>query len=350
MKEIEDKLEDEVQLMDCLQVIWKRKYLIVAGTLICAVAAGVISLSMAKVYRIDLVARPGIVSVTEQGTNVYVDSAENIKAIIEAGTFDKEILDSIAKRNSNNLPETLEFRTNIPKDSNAIKVSYESTSVDQGLHIMNLLAKRLSEKFRERVKYFQNEYKTQIGLKKTQMADCEAKRRASQRHIKNSQEQIDELTSRIELIKKNTSSLIRQRDKFLSDNTSKDSILSALLYTNTIQQNITLENTCKKQINDYITRRENEKLKMEELNGELKRLSEEIKGLEFKKNNVQNVEILQSPTSSQHPVKPRIALNVMLAGVLGFLAVLFLAFFLEYVQTHRAAIWMRKAKIDLPPS
>ena len=200
------------------------------------------------------------------------------------------------------------------------------------------------------VEYFQNEYKTQIGLKKTQMADCEAQRRASQRHIKNSQEQIDELTSRIELIKKNTSSLIRQRDKFLLDNTSENSILSALLYTNTIQQNITLENTCKKQINDYITRRENEKLKLEELNGKSKRLLEEIKDLEFKKNNVQNVEILQPPTSSQHPVKPRIALNVMLAGVLGFLAMLFLAFFLEYVQTHRAAIWMRKAKIDLPPS
>lgn len=47
-----EQFEDEIELMDYLLVMWKWKYLIVAGTLICAVAEVVISFSMPKVYSI----------------------------------------------------------------------------------------------------------------------------------------------------------------------------------------------------------------------------------------------------------------------------------------------------------
>jgi len=81
------QFEDEIELMDYLRVIWKWKYLIVAGTLICAVAGGVISFSMPKVYSIDMLIRPGILTITQEGKNVYIDSAEYMKATIEAGIF-----------------------------------------------------------------------------------------------------------------------------------------------------------------------------------------------------------------------------------------------------------------------
>jgi len=146
---------------------------------------------------------------------------------------------------------------------------------------------------------------------------------------------MDELTSQIELIKNNRKSLIKERDGFLSSNTRESSILAAVLHTNTIQQNIALENEYRQEVDEYITKRYDERLNLQELNGESKRLSEEIKGLEFKKNNVQNVEILQSPKATSHPIKPKIRLNVMLATVVGLFVMLFLAFFVEYVQRHR---------------
>ena len=43
--------EDEINLIDYLRVLWKWKWLIIAGTLICAVAAAVISSQMPKIYR-----------------------------------------------------------------------------------------------------------------------------------------------------------------------------------------------------------------------------------------------------------------------------------------------------------
>lgn len=333
----EDRFEDEIELIDYLRVVWKWKYLIVLGTLICAVAAGAISFSMPKVYRIDMVIRPGILA-RSSGKNVYVDTAENIKAIIEAGIFDKEILDSIGETNSNDLPKSLKLKANIPKNSNALKVSYETANVDLGLHMMNLLGEHLLRNYSERVKYFQGEYEAQIGLKKSQMADCEAKKQASQQHIKNIQKRIDELTSQIGLIKGKRSSLIQEKDEPLSNNTNEGNTVSAGLYTNNIHQNIALENSYRWQIDGHITKREDEQVKLEELNGEVRRLLEEIKGLEFKKDNVQNIEILQPPTRSPYPIKPKIKLNVMLATVVGLFLMMFLAFFLEYIQKHRGGL------------
>ncbi len=78
-----DQFEDEIVLMDYLVVIWKWKYLILVGTFLCAVAAAVVSFQMPKVYAINTVLQPGILRVTQEGKTVYIDSAQNLKAIIE---------------------------------------------------------------------------------------------------------------------------------------------------------------------------------------------------------------------------------------------------------------------------
>ncbi|MHC4215604.1 MAG: Wzz/FepE/Etk N-terminal domain-containing protein [Planctomycetota bacterium] len=332
------QFEDEIELMDYLRVIWRWKYLIAAGTLICAVVAGVISFRMPKVYGISMVLQPGIVKIDDDGKNIYIDSAENIKAIIEAGALDREILIDIVESNNNRPSKSLNLKVNIPKNSHALKVSYETSGVDGGLQILANLGQLLLKKYSERVVHFQNEYEMQIDFKKTEVVYSEARIQASERHIKNIQKRIGELSAQIELFNKNTNSLIQERDKFLSNDTDDSKVLMALLYANAIQQKIALENTSGQEIDKYTTRREDEKLKLDKLKGQLRRLSEEIKHLELKKNNIQNLQILQPPTRSPHPIKPKMKLNVMLAGVAGLFAMLFLAFFLEYIQKHKGEL------------
>jgi uncharacterized protein involved in exopolysaccharide biosynthesis len=41
---------DEINLMDYFQVLRKRKWLIIIGTVLCMVVAGVVSLMMPKIY------------------------------------------------------------------------------------------------------------------------------------------------------------------------------------------------------------------------------------------------------------------------------------------------------------
>jgi capsular polysaccharide biosynthesis protein len=45
---------EEVQLIDYLRVMWKRRWLIVSGPLICMIAAGLVSLRLPKVYETSL--------------------------------------------------------------------------------------------------------------------------------------------------------------------------------------------------------------------------------------------------------------------------------------------------------
>ena len=321
-----EQFEDEIELMDYLRVIWKWKYLIVAGPLICALAAGVISFSMPKVYSIDMVVRPSILTINKAGNAVYVDSPQNMKGMIETGTFYRKIFDHIGESHS---------KVNIAATSKTLKVSYQTSDVNRGIQILDNLGQALLKDYSERVTHSQNEHEAQIELIKAEVSYNEAKKRASEQHIKNLQKRIEELKPQIELVRKNTTSLIRERDKFLSNQKNEDSMLSPFFYMNMIQHNISLENSYRQEMDSYITRKEDEKFELKDLNRQLDQLLEEIKGLEFKKNSVQNIEILQPPTSGPHPIKPKIKLNVMIAGIVGLFVMLFLAFFLEYIQRHR---------------
>jgi len=281
--------EDEIELIDILRVIWKWKYLILAGTVVCGVIAAIISLNMAKIYSIDMVLRPGILSVGEEGKNVYIDSPQNIKALIESGIFDDDILDYLKNNNADNIPEELRFKVAIPKQSDTIKVQYETSDIKQGIDLQNHLSKLLLKSKAESIK------KTILSYK---------------RNVKNIEKRIKELTSEIELIKNNTTDLIKERNKLLSNSPKENNVLSALLYSNTIQQNLKLSNNYQNEINEYKIKKEEELQKLE---------------------NIQNIQILQSATSSPLPIKPKILLNVSLSLIAGLFLMLFLAFFLEYL-------------------
>ena len=45
--------DDEIELIDLLRVLWKKKYLIIGGTIVCAIVAAAISFAMPKVYSIE---------------------------------------------------------------------------------------------------------------------------------------------------------------------------------------------------------------------------------------------------------------------------------------------------------
>lgn len=329
------EFRDEIELIDILRVIWKWKYLILGGSVLCAVAAGVISFKMPKVYRINMVLRPGILQVNDNGKNTYIDSPQNIKAIIEAGTFDYQIMKDITDTSKNDFPKSLKINVTIPKDAESIVVSHEGSDVELGQRILNNLLKLLLAKYSEMVDYYHKQYETQIIMDKADIEKYNAQIRSDEQQIKNLNRSIDELLSEIKIVNKNTNHLISERDKFISDTVNPDTILSSVLYTNTIQQNIALSNTYNDQIKRYESEKEGHKVSLETAKGERQKLLESIKNLEFKKNSIQNIKLLQSPTPSFYPIKPRKRLNVALATIVGLFTMLLLSFFIEYIHGHK---------------
>jgi len=318
--------EDEIELIDILRVLWKWKYLVLVGTVICGLIAAIISFNMNKIYSIDMVLRSGILNVGKQGKNVYIDSPQNIKALIDSGTFNNDIL---------NYLNEIKMDKAIPKQSDTIKVQYETADIKQGIIIQDRLNKLLLETYTKLVRYFKNEYDMKLSLLKSETDYIKAAIKSYKRKVKNIEKRIDELSSEIELIKNNTTNLIRERDKLLSKNPKENNILSALLYSNTIQQNLQLSNRYQDEINNYKQKKENELQKIEKSENEIAKKLNEMKNLQFQKDNIQNIQILQPAISSPYPIKPKTKLNVILALVAGLFLMLFLSFFLEYLSKHK---------------
>ena len=332
--------------MDYLKVLWKWKYLILLGTLACAGIAAIISFNMTKIYQVKMVVAPGILKINDSGKRLYIDSLKNIQTIIESGTFDEQILAGLGKNAEGDL---LSFKVETPKGMNALRISLETADKAQGLQILSDLSKSLLEKFRSVVTYYQQEYEMQKEQKENKLANLngaisnvKAKMKANELKIKDLSQSETEIEAEIEGIGKNTQLLISERNKFLSNKKHDDNILSALLYTNTIQESIaylnTLRNTTNKiksGINQARLAIEQAENKITDLDGQKKLISEQIANIDFKKNIIQNIQILQHPKSSFYPIKPKKKLNVLLAGVIGLFLTVFLAFFIEYISKHK---------------
>jgi len=71
------------------------------------------------------------------------------------------------------------------------------------------------------------------------------------------------------------------------------------------------------------------------LKSELQRTLSEIDSLEFKKNSIQNIQIMQKPYSSKYPVKPKTIKIVVLAFFAAIFLMVLLSFFLEFISKNK---------------
>jgi uncharacterized protein involved in exopolysaccharide biosynthesis len=344
-----DPYEDEIELMDYLKVLWKWKYLILLGTVACAVIAGIISLNMTKIYEVKMVVTPGILKIDKDGKRLYIDSLQNIQTMIESGSFSDQILAGMEKPAEGDLPEDLGFKVATPKGLNALRVSYETADRKQGLQVLSDLSNLLKDKFKSVVTYYQQEYQMQqdqqsneLGKLDSNISNVKAAIKSKELEIKGQIQRATEVEAEIGRIGKNTELLISERNKFLSNKRTDDNVLSALLYSNTIQESIaylnTIRNTAnyiKSEINNAKLAIENGKNNIKDIENQQRLIREKIANIEFKKNTIQNIQILQAPKSSLSPIKPKKKLNVLLAGVIGLFLTVFLAFFIEYISRHK---------------
>jgi len=154
-------------------------------------------------------------------------------------------------------------------------------------------------------------------------------------------------------VKENTEKIVQQRDALLKDKTP-DRDISLLLYSTTIQQNVAYFNQLSNQVYDLGTREKKieaeldgsskkiddiktgiERLnlnKTEGLQAKIAYINAQINALDLEKELISNIQIIQEPEVSLHPVKPKKKQIVLLAGVVALFMLIFLAFFIEYIR------------------
>jgi hypothetical protein len=290
---------------------------------------------MDKIYSIDMTLMPGILSIGEGGDTTYLDSPQNIKVLIDSGAFNNDILNYLNNTKEGRGPRKLNFKVTIPKNSNTVYVKYETANAKQGIIVLDHLCKLLSETYSKRTQYFKNEYDMKWGLKKNEIENIKASIQSYKRNMANIEKRIGELISEIKLIKNNTANLVAEKNKWSSKNPKENDGLQVLFYTYLIQENIKLSNNYLNEINDYKFKKEEQLQNIRGLNNQKEVKLYAIKDIKFKKDQIQNIQILQAPIKNPLPIKPKTKYNIILALVAGLFLMMFLAFFGEYLRENR---------------
>lgn len=367
--------DDEIELIDLLRVLWKWKWMIVGGTLLCAVIAGVISLQLPKVYRVDMIIEPGIIGVDSKGDFIYVDTPDNMSRKINEQAYNRRILSHMNIDTSQN-HFTFNAAIDNKRHSHLVHLTSEwkQERIETGLMAMTHLNHFLSLDYEPIIKHKKAYYDKLITVKQNAIADVDRQRKditqqilqkkndivAKKRDVELKKESIraigtrvNELISETRNVKENTERLVKERDQMLRDRKTDDDI-SMLLYSNTIQQNVAYfnelntqiydlrasEKQIESQINSIVSEIDKlatdmERLRLESEEGlqtKVNDLNAEVETLKLEKGLIANVRIIQEPEVSVRPVKPKKKQIVVLAGAASFFFFLILAFFIEYVR------------------
>lgn len=273
---------EEVDLMEYLVVLWKWKYLIVFGALICIVVAGLVSLSLPKVYETSEVIEVGRVRIIPDiegiGKQELLADINAVKSIIKSESFIDKV---ICILDLNEKPKQLLGGVKIEgiERTNMLKVSIQATSPQEAVSIAKgiagLVIESHKEKFDELMK-IQNTHKDDVA-----------------RDVEKMEEGI--------ALRMNTL-------KGISKNPKVNAPAVILL-----QQGLL------------------------ESEGRLTALKDKLQRLEVNLalSNSYNTRIAAEPIAPEGSIAPKVRLNVLIAGLVGLIVFVLLSFFLEYLGKYR---------------
>jgi len=275
---------EEVDLMDYLKVVWKWKYLIIIGTVVCAAIAGMVSLSLPRVYETTEVIEIGRIRTTQEVEGIKTGGEElladvnSVKSVMESEAFMNQVIQTL---NLNESPKSLLERVKVQRveRTNILKVSVQANSPEEAVRIAkamaNLVINDHKDKFNKLMK-LQNSYKEDLA-----------------RDVKKMEEEIALRMDTLESISKDPGV----------------NIPTVIL----LQQGL-LE----------------ARNRLTALKGKLQSL--EIGLTPF---NSYNTRVVAEPVAPRSAISPKVRLNILISAVIGFMVFILLSFFLEYVQKYK---------------
>lgn len=376
------KYADEVELIDYLRVLWKYRFWIIGVTIFSALVALAISFLLPPIWEVSVVVEPGRFGsdvfghdATNRPTGkIYpVDSAENVKAKILQGSYDTQVRTLSGWPFNKKLKWEVDVRTDAPgtvqTSASAVRVHLEVKDKELGLRALRVLINSLEKEFAERLEPFlRGEIEQNIIRRKEDIIkgkrDIEnvlserdanlAKYRDELRKLKNEiallKQRESELSQEEGNVRKNTGLLLSKRDSLIEGEQSKTDPLALVLYTTSLQQNIAYSNQLATQLNDVkrmIEERESNSKKVEiemvrvkedasirikKLEADIQKILATIGEYEERRKFAKSIEVIQQPTVSYRPVKPKKLLNMSIVGILTLVISVFGAFLIEYIS------------------
>ena len=306
-----DAYENEIELMDYLLVIWKRKWLIIIPTFFLAVAAGIVSFLIPPKWEIEAIIQPSKFFVqTEQGQfeEVVVVDPRQIAGQIKQESYDR----IIAAELNLDLRKFPELKSENLRDTKLVRVSARENDIEKGKAILNSLFNHLKRELDRKIdveirsidteittkensiKDMENEIKTkeneikrknnEIKLKDLAIQSKEIEKdrikqeiESGQNKLKISEERVGSIMEEMKSVKGRIDELDQQLNKVIAEKKEGAEAISLLLYSNEVQQNLRYYNTLDEKLSIEKVTHENLRLSIKENLEEIRQTDNQIR-------------------------------------------------------------------------
>jgi capsular polysaccharide biosynthesis protein len=299
--------EKEINLVDFIDILLRRKWLIIVPTLIIVILVGIISFILPPKWEVDAIIEPAkFYSMTTVGDYIEVMATEpkQIVELVNKATYNV----AIASELNIDLASFPKIKAESPEESQIVHISVVQKDIERAKQILNAL-----------VNYIKTDVDTkadiEMGLIEEEIKMLTNKLEITKERIKEIEAEMKEIKSRNKEIEK------EQRQNLANIERNETESLALLLYSNKIHENLQYLNTLTELLNE-------KKLEEEDL-------AKEINNFEERKGRIVATKLMKAPTPSPSPVFPKKKLNILIALVLGLVIFTIAAFFLEQIEAQK---------------
>jgi len=371
-----DQFEDEIELIDYLRVLWKWKWVIIGGTLLCILAVAIYGFTrpVVKMYKVS--------AIIEIDTKANLDPLAKVKSMIEYGMFNQQVLNGLSNSQGTSKPGSLAFEVSVPKGLNILDIAYKTQDPDLGKAVLDSLAKQIEENYVAAIEKRKTEWEESLKKRNESIKDVQYKIKLMKKQfeftvfetrnkikeyaqdIETLREKVNLVRNRIDLMEKtlqraqsNSAKLAAKRAETILDSQDETGHVDVFLQASAIQQIIDYPIALRERIDSVIFKekkflsdilfsnnlikrmeKDSEILKLDHESQirakeeEVSRLNLEIDSLRSDRDQFTEIIVRRPPRASLLPIKYKAKFATILGGVVGFFFSVFLAFFIEYIK------------------
>jgi len=293
-----EEYEGRIEWTKYLNIIWKKKWLIIIPALLCAVAAGVFSFLQPSEWEVTTTIQPGLFFNTERNERGLIIEGEILAGQINEGYYSN----SIAAELNLNIIEVPKISARKLRWTELVEASIKTPDVERAKLILHSLFNLIKNEIDPTIE----------STAKTSDAQVSNYRSI----IKIETQGIQSLENGLSQQEKEIQSLKNELKKSATGKLAQEQIRSLL------------------SDKEYEKRMINADIDEKRITIELAKI--EINSLTQKKGQIDYTQFIKEPTASLHPVAPRKILNMVLAGILGLIIFGLFAFFIEYIESIKS--------------
>ena len=325
----------EIELVDYLRIIWKKKWLILFGTLLFLIIAIVMSYMMKQVYEIDSIIQPGKFFIQNQSGHfeqVVVEEPLQIADKVKHRSYNVKIAAEL-NMSVSNIPD---IRAENIKDTLLTRMWIRNSDVELSKKVLNSLVTLIKSEIDEKIDI--------------EIADLDSTIRSNEIEKERRMKEIEILKKKIGIIglrKKDISDemkaarnrregLEKEQLKVLKNEDKSEAVsLGLLLYSNEILQSYRNYDIFNEKLSKQKLEEEDVNSALQRENANIANIDNTIENLKEQKGRIDHTKVIKAPESSLAPILPKKMLNIVIAIISGLLIFLTLAFFLNYLEEKK---------------